>query len=715
MSAVESGMGADPAKAGPAGLFDALLGSSPAGFALVDRNARYVWVNDALAAIDRLVFLAEASTMLASSLDYRATLGRLASLAVPYVADWCAVDVVGEDGSLERLAVQHVDPAKVALAADLVERYPPQQDESNDIFRVLGTGQSELYPAISDELIRAAARDQEHYRLITELGMCSAMLVPLVARGRTLGVLTLVSAESGVSFGDHDLSFVEDLARRAAVAIDNARLFEAQAAAHRELEQAQGQLRFLAEASEILAGSLDYRATLSHVVELAVPRAADWAGVMMVEDDGCLHRLLTTHADPRMADVSALTDRYPIQLDAPDPIVEVVRQVSPRFFPRLPDEIVNAVTPDARSRAALTELVRSLIVVPLSARGHTLGAIVMVTGPGGRVYDESDFTFAQELARRAALAIDNARLYDQQASMAHTLQESLLPIALPCVPGLDIAAAYHPSRRGTEVGGDFYDVFPWGGSDRRAHVGVLGEAGLGGASPGGGWPSDSGRGESGGADGRRAGGLDTGGPPDADAAGSEQGSEQGWAFVVGDVCGKGVEAASLTALARYTLRAAALHTESPKEALAVLNQCILAHRDDARFCTVALVRAVLDGDGLAVTVGIAGHPQPLVVRTDGRAEAVECFGTLLGVYPSVEIGEVEIRLGKGDALVLYTDGVTDARTPLEFLGQEGLASLLGGCEQRGAAGIVACIERAVLGANNSGLTDDVAILVLRVP
>ncbi len=171
----------------------------------------------------KLVFLADASTELASSLDYQATLQKVARLAVPTFADWCAIDVV-EDGRLHRLAVEHVDPTKVQLALELEERYPANPDAPNGAWNVMRTGRSELIPEVTDEMLVAAAVDEEHLRLARDLQLRSALTVPLVARGKVLGVITWVAAESGRLYGSDDLALAEDLAKRAAIAIDNAEL-----------------------------------------------------------------------------------------------------------------------------------------------------------------------------------------------------------------------------------------------------------------------------------------------------------------------------------------------------------------------------------------------------------------------------------------------------------------------------------------------------------
>src|SRR5215212_4329688 len=169
-------------------------------------------------------FLAEAGASLSSSLDYRTTLAKMARLAVPYLADWCVVDILEEDGSLDQLTMTHQDPEKVALARELEERYPPDTDAPRGVAQVLRTGKSELISEISEPLMEEAARDVEHREILRRLGLKSYMIVPLIARGRTLGAISLVSAESGRRYGQAQLELAEELARRAALAVDNARL-----------------------------------------------------------------------------------------------------------------------------------------------------------------------------------------------------------------------------------------------------------------------------------------------------------------------------------------------------------------------------------------------------------------------------------------------------------------------------------------------------------
>jgi PAS domain S-box-containing protein len=186
-----------------------------------ERRARH----EAELAHRRLAFLAEASTLLATSLDYESTLRAVARLAVPHLADWCTVDVAVEGGRLERIAVAHTDAAKVSLVRQLEERWPQEESDPVGPYAVLRTGTPELSPEVGDELVARAARDDEHLAVLRELGMRSHMCVPMWGRDRVLGALTFVTSESERRYTEADLALAEELARRAAVAVENALLY----------------------------------------------------------------------------------------------------------------------------------------------------------------------------------------------------------------------------------------------------------------------------------------------------------------------------------------------------------------------------------------------------------------------------------------------------------------------------------------------------------
>ena len=170
-------------------------------------------------------FLAEAGTALSASLDYQQTLSAVATLAVPTFADWCAVDIVGDRGALQRLAVAHVDPAKVAYAKTLEEQYPADPNATGGVHQVIRTGQPVMMARIPAALLEAAARDETHRRILRELGLTSYICVPLLAHGKAFGAITFVSAESGREYTDADLTFAREIAARASLAVENARAY----------------------------------------------------------------------------------------------------------------------------------------------------------------------------------------------------------------------------------------------------------------------------------------------------------------------------------------------------------------------------------------------------------------------------------------------------------------------------------------------------------
>ncbi len=263
-----------------------------------------------------------------------------------------------------------------------------------------------------------------------------------------------------------------------------------------------------------------------------------------------------------------------------------------------------------------------------------------------------DATHRREYERELLRAKESAEEAEARAvSLARTLQQTLIPPTAPVVPGLELAAAYRPAGGGLEVGGDFYDVFQIGPGD--------------------------------------------------------------WVVAIGDVCGKGVEAAVVTALVRYTLRAAAVQQPAPSWALSELNDVLLRHETD-RFCTVALVRLRQDDRGWLATVACGGHPLPLLRRADGSVTEAGERGTLIGVLPSAITVDVEVRLEPGDALLLVTDGVTEARRGSELFGDARVADVLRAAGDSADAVVDDLLEQ-VLDYQAGSPRDDIAIVTLRVP
>jgi PAS domain S-box-containing protein len=372
--------------------------------------------------------------------------------------------------------------------------------------------------------------------------------------------------------------------------------FHTDITAHRREEEA---LRFLADATNLLSSSLDYTSTLQRVADLAVPRIAGWCSVEIAEQAG-QRTIAIAHTD--------------------------------RALPETPGSAMN---------------------VPIKVRDRVFGSIKFIRSPGDPAYDRDDLKLAEELARRAAMAIDNSLIHTELRNTARTLQESLLPPHLPAARGLELAARFRPAGAGMEVGGDFYDIF-------------------------------------------------------------ETGPEQ-WGLVLGDVCGKGAEAASLTALTRYTVRTAAMYEQDTAGVLRVLNEALLRQRGDYRFTTLVFCVVDLSGERPLLRTACGGHPRPLCLRADGTVQALGATGPLLGVLPAATFTEEQVVLDRGDSLALYTDGLTDALAPQHILEEEDLLDVLGDCKGASAGEIARQLEAAALPGDASQVPrDDIALVVARL-
>src|SRR5918994_1152491 len=430
--------------------------------------------------------------------------------------------------------------------------------------------------------------------------------------------------------------------------------------------------RFLVEVGATLSSSLDYRATLTSVARLAVPRLADWCAIDIVEEDDSLERLAVEHEDPQKVQLAhELNERYPPNPEAPQGVMRVVRSGQPEFYPVITDEMIVAAARDAEHLRLIREIgFISLIFVPLVTRGRTLGVITLVSAESGRRYSEADLELAEELAHHAALAVDNARLYRGRIQVARTLQEGLLPFQLPEVPGVEVGLRYLSAGE-EDVGGDFYDLFDTKMTDQN---------------------------------------------------GSSESLSPSWGIVVGDVSGKGAEAAAMLAFARYTIRTLATRESCPSTVLSNLNEAMLhqrRERDDHKFCTVTYVRLETDEGniehGARITVSRGGHPPPFLLKTQGNPYKVGEPGQAIGVFDDVNLTDQETSLAPGDALILYTDGVVEARSPDGlFFGEERLKAILHSSVSLDASTIAGRIEDAVLNFQEQALRDDVAVMVLRV-
>jgi PAS domain S-box-containing protein len=498
----------------------------------------------------------------------------------------------------------------------------------------------------------SAARDDLH----------GAFGFPIRIGTRVLGVIEFFNSE--IQEPDQNLlammssvgSQIGQYMERKRVEEERARLFAMEREARTQAEAATERLAFLAKAGEILGASLDYYRTLSDLANLAVPRLADWCSIDVVAEDGSIRQVVVAHVDPaRVKMAKRLRKRYPLDSAQPRGVPNVIQTGRSELYPEITEDLMASAARDEEHLRIMRELdLRSVMVVPLATRRGVLGALTLVSAESGRRFGPVDLSLAEDLARLAGMAVENARLYQERSRVAATLQRSLLPPELPQIPGVAVAARYRAAAEGLEVGGDFYDLFPTGG------------------------------------------GL--------------------WVAVIGDVCGKGAEAASVTALARYTLRAAAMHERKPSAVLRQLNEAILRQDGEQRFCTVCYLRIRPDAANrrARLTVSCGGHPRPLVLRSDGTVDRVGAPGTLLGVFPDPDLSDRAVDLGPGDSIIAYTDGVTEGRNRAHSFGEERLEALLGSMVGMSAAGIAEKVERAVEEFRTDRPRDDLAVVVLRV-
>jgi serine phosphatase RsbU (regulator of sigma subunit) len=418
---------------------------------------------------------------------------------------------------------------------------------------------------------------------------------------------------------------------------------------------AAAQRRGLMESIEVnLAGSLNYRRTVLRVLSLIRPTIADWAALVMPDNrTGGLEvhggdDVAFTEVVPRSVIDGLATDR--------------VLRTGHRELLHFGSGPASADGPDDPATGGMFGIIRhprlrsqvdalrpaDVLLLGLTARGATVGVLMLTRGQARR-FDDDEVAFAERVAARAAIALDSARLYEERARVASVLQRSLRPPALPEVGDMRLAARYRPSAEHLEIGGDFYDVY---------------------------------------------------------------GADGDWLLALGDVCGKGVEAAALTGQTRQSLRTAAYFDPRPAVVLGALNH-VLWEPGSEQFVTVVCARVRTSADGGAdVEIAVAGHPAPIVLRAGGDVEQVEIFGTAIRVAPQAKYRTATLRLECGDTLLMFTDGVDEARGADGFYGVDRLTSLLPA--YAGAAPDVICeaIEQDVIEFVDGGPHDDIALLAV---
>ncbi|MFJ8211987.1 PP2C family protein-serine/threonine phosphatase [Streptomyces sp. NPDC096033] len=299
----------------------------------------------------------------------------------------------------------------------------------------------------------------------------------------------------------------------------------------------------------------------------------------------------------------------------------------------------------------------SIVITPLPGHGVPAGALVLLRNGGAEAFTEGEEVFARLFAARAGAAMSAARLYAEQASITDTLMRELLPPSLHQVCGVEYAGGYRPSKDHERVGGDFYDVHPATGEGAPSLV------------------------------------------------------------VLGDVCGKGLEAAVMTGKIRNTLHALLPMADDHHRMLSLLNTSLL-NTENARFATMVLASAARDGNAVRLRLTSAGHPAPLILRSDGRVEEARTRGTLVGALPEITTQTARVTLAPGDTCVLYTDGISEARGgPMGgvMFGEERLRRALSQCAAMPAEAVVEHVQMLTSQWVGAGRHDDMAVVVIAAP
>ncbi|KRV51493.1 hypothetical protein AQ490_01705 [Wenjunlia vitaminophila] len=505
-------------------------------------------------------------------------------------------------------------------------------------------------PAVHDDLTVAPGA----VPLLAGTGMRSVVTVPLKVEGRLTGSLG-VAAEAPHRYGNEEALRLQFAADRIALAVESARL--------NELERLRrGSLSFLVEASDLLAGTLERDQTLALMAQMTVPTLASWCAIYTIADERSepylafvLHededridglRALLERVDPPSAERSAR------QWTAPaDAAHAAALRASLRSLGL--GEAGRPATGPGTALATAAAVGGETVVLPLIARDRVIGLLALGK-PTDERFRQEIVELGEDLSRRAALALDNARLYSERTAISQSLQRSLLPPELPHIPGVEVEVVYRAAGEGNEVGGDFYDLFPI--------------------------------------------------------------REGCWGFAIGDVCGTGPEAAAVTGLARHALRLLAREGFGAPAVLERLNAAILDEGARSRFLTLLYGEMWPQPDGSTVLKAVcAGHPLPLLLRPDGTVQPAADPQPLLGVIEELELAEQTIELAPGDVLLCVTDGVTERREDSRMLGDDGLAEVLAQCTGLTAGAVASRVQRAVENFASDAPSDDMAILAMRIP
>jgi len=410
-------------------------------------------------------------------------------------------------------------------------------------------------------------------------------------------------------------------------------------------------LELLINATFQLDHSLDPADTLRLIAGTAVPGLADLCVIDLTEGQGALGSTVAACSDPAVAAaIERMRRESPLDTSGAHAVARAVERNEPSIIDDLHDAVEGKRLDHSEEYRRFVQAAgyRSAAVFPMLARGRTHGAISFLhAAPRGR-FRRHQLAVLEDLSGRAAMALDNARLYADRARVAGTLRRSLMPASLPVIPGVELASFFRPMGAGDEVGGDFFDVFR---------------------------------------------------------------DVRGFWLVVGDVCGKGAEAAALTGFLRHTAMAYAREATSPARVLSQVNQAMLEQDFGDRFATALLARIEPRQAGVEARIACAGHPPALLVRATGEVEQAGEGGTLLGVFRDPVIRECAVMLAEGDVLTLYTDGLPDAHAPGRTVTAAEMIQALARsspCDSQGA------IDTLVELVEPDGARDDIAILSAQV-
>lgn len=415
------------------------------------------------------------------------------------------------------------------------------------------------------------------------------------------------------------------------------------------VKMAEVRTRVLADSGRILASSLDYLQTLRSIAEIAVPALADFCGVDLADDLGRLVCVAAAHRDSEQESIAErLRDLDPDPRDSETLAARVMRTGTSELLSDVTESDLNAAARDESHLAVLREMgVRSLMIVPMGVPARSIGVMTLGTVRSGPRLRPDDVELAEQLARRAAVAVENARLQTKLMSIAETVQRSLLPRPLPDIPGYEAASLYKPAETElrVDVGGDFYEFFQ---------------------------------------------------------------HESTWFAIFGDVGGKGVSAASITALMRHGARVASRSEPQPAAILGRLDEA-LAQEPGNTLCTALCLCLHPDH----IVISSAGHPSAIIVSVDGELREVPTAGPLLGAFPGCDRPEEEVELRPGDLLVLYTDGVIEAPGREGRYGLDRLRTLLSEHAGSHPQALMEHLEAELKEFSLVPARDDVAAVALR--